>query len=82
MYCRHIDKNKFSFILYIFDIILNNKCNLGGLCRNAVPALPGMRWKSVAASLDTDTVVVCGGINFLGTNIFSAFYLSIVLPKL
>jgi len=38
----------------------------GGLCRNAVPALPGMRWKSVAASLDKDTIVVCGGINFLG----------------
>ena len=39
---------------------------LGGLCRNAVPSLPSMRWKSIAASLDTETVVVCGGINFLG----------------
>ena len=39
---------------------------LGGNCRNAVPSLPAMRWKNVAASLDNETVVVCGGINILG----------------
>jgi hypothetical protein len=25
-----------------------------------------MRWKAIAAALDSETVVVCGGINFLG----------------
>lgn len=38
----------------------------GGVCRNIVPNLPTMRWKMVSASIDEDTVVACGGINFLG----------------
>jgi hypothetical protein len=38
----------------------------GGVCRGAVPPLPAMRWKAIAAALDSETVVVCGGINFLG----------------
>jgi len=38
----------------------------GGVCRNIVPNLPTMRWKMVSASIDEETVVACGGINFLG----------------
>lgn len=38
----------------------------GGVCRGAVPSIPAMRWKMVAATLGGDTVLVCGGINFLG----------------
>jgi hypothetical protein len=46
----------------------------GGVCRGAVPPLPAMRWKAIAAALDSETVVVCGGINFLGEGCGMALY--------
>ena len=37
-----------------------------GVCRGAVPALPAMRWRMIAESIDKEHVMACGGVNIFG----------------